>query len=780
MMAKRDKVGADAMGEEQLGFDIPGEGERRAKPASKAKPKASGQGRAQGAATESSEPRKLQDDEIFDYISGGDKVVKHTPMEEVRQRIARALVHQYGIDPRDMRADFPLQVENRKTGRKSRKRASIAIFEHGSIPEGGEPKRENIRRIVVIKPPRSDSRTVSKIRTFARAKDQVDEVADLMHAAGPECVYGMWTDDKDLYFIRRDPKLFEDQYLPLANWPRGDASLFDAQGNISSLGIMRSADETMLKFAFRRCHDFIHGNEGLPKDAAFWQFLYVLFAKLHDEELVREQGRDPRFYVDTTELATLAQSDEGSPAVADRVRELFAEVKRAYAGEKQFTEYDRLTLNDAALTFITSELSTYPLHGTSLDAIGAAYQELVGENLRGDRGQYFTPNVATRFMVELLDPQLDETVLDPCCGTGGFLRETLLHVLHREGLPDFGRGLSVQEKARLETEYRPELARYAQDRVFGMDFDPFLTRAASFGVMMMTKVKGNTFQVDSLKFPREGANMPGFGPAKEREDRIGTGQVDVLLTNPPFGTDIPVTGSTLELFRTDEFGGEKDASIAYDWSKDKEKGDGSLKRGKHSSSVPPERLFVQKCVEWVKPGGRIGIVLPNGILSNPGPDDEAVRRYILDECWVMASVELPVEPFVFGAGVNILTTMLFLRKKTEEEKREERLYGTVDYPVFMAVVEKVGHDRRGNRLFVRDPRGEYEWQEYWENDDIYVGNVVVPRQIKRRKRIPDNDLLALRDRTEKDIVVRPNVIDSYHVFLKEHGHELPWVKRETA
>ncbi|WP_159056238.1 methylation-associated defense system DNA methyltransferase MAD2 [Streptomyces sp. DSM 15324] len=773
-MAIWDKVGAGAMGEEQLGFDIPEEGGRRPAPSAKANAKASGRGRAQSAPEESAGPRKLQDDEIFDYISGTN-VVKHTPMEEVRQRIARALVHQYGIDPRDMRADFRIQVS--KNGRKTWKRASIAIFEPGSIKPGEEPKREDIRRIVVIKPPRNDSRTVSKIRTFARAKEQVDEVADLMHGAGPECVYGMWTDDKDLYFIRRDPHRFEDVYLPLANWPRGDATLFDAKGNISSLGIMRSADETMLKFAFRRCHDFIHGNEGLPKDAAFWQFLYVLFAKLHDEKMVRE-GQDPRFYVDTTELVALAKSDEGNPAVAQRVKDLFAEFKKEHPDE--LTEYDRLTLNEAALTFIAGELSTYTLLGTSLDAVGTAYQELVGANLRGDRGQYFTPNVATRFMVELLDPQPDETVLDPCCGTGGFLRETLLHVLHRDGLPAFGRGMSVQAKADAETEYRPELARYASDRVFGMDFDPFLTRAASFGLMMLTEVRGNTFQVDSLRFPRGSQDKPGHGPAMERLNRVGIGQVDVLLTNPPFGTDIPVTGSTLELFRTDEFGGEKPASIAYDWTKDKEKGDGSLKRGKPASSVPPERLFVQKCVEWVRPGGRIGIVLPNGILSNPGPDDEAVRRYILDECWVMASVELPVEPFVFGAGVNILTTMLFLRKKTEREKQEERLYEPKDYPVFMAVVEKVGHDRRGNRLYVRDARGEYEWQEYEENDDIWVGNVVVPRKINRRKRILDNDLFALRDRTEHDVEVRANVIDSYHEFLKEHGHELPWVKGESA
>ncbi|WAZ23724.1 N-6 DNA methylase [Streptomyces cinnabarinus] len=764
------------MGEEQLGFDIPGEGERRpARSSAGAKPKGSGKGRAAaGVQEEDSGPRKLQDDEIFDYISGGDKVVKHTPMEEVRQRIARALVHQYGIDPRDMRADFPLQVENRKTGRKSRKRVSIAIFEHGSIPEGEEPKRENIRRIVVIKPRPNDSRTVSKIRTFARAKEQVDEVADLMHAAGPQCLYGMWTDDKDLYFIRRDPNRFEDEYLPLANWPRGDATLFDVQGNLSSLGIMRSADETMLRFAFRRCHDFIHGNEGLPKDAAFWQFLYVLFAKLHDEKMVREKKGDPRFYVDTTELVALAKDDAGSSAVAQRVKDLFAEVKKDHPD--QFTEYDRLTLNDAALTFITGELSTYTLHGTSLDALGTAYQELVGDNLRGDRGQYFTPNVATRFMVELLDPQLDETVLDPCCGTGGFLRETLLHVLHREWMPDFGRGLSAKRKAELETEHRPDLARYARDRIFGLDFDPFLTRAASFGVMMLTEEKGNTFQVDSLQFPRMGQKQPGYEAAMKHRERIYPGQVDVLLTNPPFGTDIPVSGPTLDLFRVDESGGEKPQSIAYDWSRDK--ADGSLKQGKPAASLPPERLFVQKCVEWLREGGRMGIVLPNGILSNPGPDDEAVRQYILDECWVMASVELPIEPFVVGAGVNILTTMLFLRKKTQREKTEEQLHGREDYPVFMSVVEKAGMDRRGNKLYVRNPRGDYEWRDEFEDDDIYVKSVVIPRRIKVRNKVVDNDLMDLRDRPVE--YERPNVHDEYRKFLKEHGRELPWRKGETA
>ncbi|MET7796697.1 methylation-associated defense system DNA methyltransferase MAD2 [Streptomyces decoyicus] len=756
------------MGDEQLGFDIPGEGELKPKPASKAKAKASDKGSAQAEPENPSGPRKLQDDEVFDYITG-DKVVKLTEAEKVRQRIARALVRQYAIDPDDMVADFPIPVVNAKNGRKSRRRASIAIFEHG------QPKElQYIRRIVVTKPRPNDSRTVSKIRTFAHAKEQVDEVADLMHAAGRDCVFGLWTDDKDLYFIRRDHSRFEDEYRAMANWPRGDATLFDAQGNASSLATMRRADETMLRFAFRRCHNYIHGNEGLPKDAAFWQFLYVLFAKLYDERLVREKGREPRFYVDSDDLAEAAKNDMGSPAVAARITELFAEVKEVYAKEKLFNEYDRLTLGPAALTFITSELYTYSIHDTSLDALGTAYQELVGDNLRGDRGQYFTPNGAVRLMVEMLDPDLDQTVFDPCCGTGGFLRESLLHVLHKKWMPKDEKSLSVQERARFETKRRGDLAAYAKDRIYGADFDPFLTRAAAFGVMMLTDIAGNTFQMDSLGFPRMG-NLPGVEPAMKHLHRIAPGEVDVLLTNPPFGTDIPVTGPVLDLFREEESGEEKQKSIAYGWSREE---DGTLKRGKPATSVAPERLFVQKAVEWVKPGGRIGIVLPNGILSNPGPDDEAVRQYILDECWVMASVELPVEIFVVGAGVNILTTLLFLRKKTEQEKFEERLHGELDYPVFMAVAEKVGFDRRGNPLHVRNARGDRVVQEYEETDEIVVKNVLVERRIKRRDFIIDNDLMSLRDRTERHN--RPSVITEYHAFLERHGHELPWKKGERA
>src|SRR5262249_26262993 len=127
-------------------------------------------------------------------------------------------------------------------------------------------------------------------------------------------------------------------------------------------------------------------------------------------------------------------------------------------------------------------------------------------------------------------------------------------------------------------------------------------------------------------------------------------------------------------------------------------------------SVAPEVLFLQRSVEWLREGGRVGIVLPDGLLSNLG--DEGIRRWIMQNCWVLASVDLPIEAFVVEAGVNILTTLLFLKKKTAEERQVESLRGRpFNYPVFMAVAEKVGVDRRGKTIYQRGPDGEEIWEE---------------------------------------------------------------------
>ena len=149
------------------------------------------------------------------------------------------------------------------------------------------------------------------------------------------------------------------------------------------------------------------------------------------------------------------------------------------------------------------------------------------------------------------------------------------------------------------------------------------------------------------------------------------------------------------------------------------------------SSMSPEQLFIQRSVEWLRPGGRLGIVLPNGILSNPGPIDEAIRRWILDHCWVLASIELPMQTFVAEAGVNIITSLLFLKRKFNDEVRATQLGAPQDYPIFMAIADPVYHRSRDGEVILTE-QVEREW--------VRTNDHRVERVLHRRRPEPDNDL----------------------------------------
>src|SRR5262249_10823122 len=159
---------------------------------------------------------------------------------------------------------------------------------------------------------------------------------------------------------------------------------------------------------------------------------------------------------------------------------------------------------------------------------------------------------------------------------------------------------------------------FVDSNLFGADFDPALVRATTMNLMMAAGSKGNVFHIDSLTFP--GGHLDGL---KEATERIPLGSIDVLMTNPPFGSDIPITDPAI-LGRYE---------LAAKWQKQ----EGNYIRSEgYQSAVAPEVLFIQRGIEWLRPGGRMGIVLPDGILGNPG--DEYIRRWILRHCWVLASV----------------------------------------------------------------------------------------------------------------------------------------------
>jgi len=652
----------------------------------------------------------LGEDEIIDYIT--DRPIKLRGNEEVRQRIARALFLEYGISVDDMERDFPIPVaiDGR---RRSTKRADIAVF-----APGREHTLNNLQRVVVCKPEPKGGRAVTKIRTHAQAQKDLEELQDLLgQAQTPQAQYGMWTNGLDFFFLYRESTRFGVSFEPRADWPIAADSV---SGTFGTAVRLRRGEAAMLKTVFRRCHNYVHGNEGLPKDAAFWQFLYVIFAKVYDERESRRLGVPRRFYALPQEPFT----NEGRQAIHDRILTLFADVKRRY---ETFTERDEITLSPRALAFIVGELASYDLGGTDIDAKGIAYQELVGTNLRGDRGQYFTPRGAVELMVEILDPQEGDIVFDPACGTGGFLRATLRHLLKKWQAEEGTAGLPDTEE-QLET-HQERLAAYVEDHLYGADFDPFLVRATSMSVMLLTGVTGNVFHMDSLAFPM--GHLPGLAEARKRLP-LDEPVVDILMTNPPFGTDIKIEeGEILDHYR---------GGVAQAWSRNRETGAVEATPGSRVSAVSPEQLFIQRSVEWVRPGGKVGIVLPNGILSNPGPSDEGIRRWILDNCWVLASVELPVETFVVDANVNILTSLLFLKKKTERERLAADLGQQVDYPVFMAVAEKVGFDRRGNPVYKRRPDGEVITEPTEEVENVRRNGVETVRRIVRRRKALDNDL----------------------------------------
>jgi type I restriction enzyme M protein len=664
----------------------------------------------ENAVDSQAEPAPSGDGMLLDYVTG--RLVKETPKEGVRQRIARALLHEYGISADDMAPDFKVRASG-----KTRK-LDLAIF-HAGQPHTAE----NLSRVVFCQPePKLSKNGVARIRDYEQAEKDLEAIKEVMEVI-PSCRFGLWTNGLEFFFLEKQETRFETRFEPLGDWPLEG----DSQGtrDVASMAYIRKADAFMLRTAFRRCHNFIHGNEGMPKDAAFWQFLYLVFCKMHDERAPRASRQ---FWAGPKEQF----EEEGRRQIRQRIMPLFAEVKATYPNI--FSGGDEIRLSDRALAFMVSELAKYDFTRTEVDAKGAAYQEIVGTNLRGDKGQYFTPRGVVKLAVEMLDPQEHERVLDPACGTGGFLVATLGHMLKK-----FRDESGVKANDETSEEFLSVTARlreYASRQVYGADFDQFLIKASQMNMVMAGDGAGHLYHLNSLEFPK------GHLTDLERARRdIPLGSVDVLLTNPPFGSDIPITEpQILEQY-----------DLAAVWERTE---DGNFRRThKRQSSVAPEVLFIERCLRWLKPGGRMGIVLPDGILGNPAA--EYIRWWILREAQVLASVDLPVEVFIVEANVNILTSLLFLRRKTDEEKMAEALGGQREYPVFMAVAEKVGVDRRGNRLYKRRPDGEEIIEERTHTERVRKGDGWEVKTLRRKEKIVDDDL--------------PVIADKYREFRREHG-----------
>lgn len=624
----------------------------------------------------------VQQGKVLDYIDGLTQR-SDTPEEHVRQEIAKSLVREYHYPKGDIAVEFTLQLGTRKP------RADLVIF----LPDKPHTQ-EHARIIVECKAP--TIKMADKDEGVGQLKSYLD--------ACPNTVFGMWIngDDRVCYRrVERGGQRFWEEVPDLPQYGKEDET--DDRPRFDQL---KPANSDALLFTFRRCHNFIAGNQGLQKPQAFWELLKLIFCKIRDEK-----GSEIQFYAAGSERHGL----NGPLKVQVRVENLFREVKEEFP--QIFKPEEHIDLEPKVIAYIVSQLQMYTLLDSDVDVKGRAYEEIVGSNLRGDRGEFFTPRNICRMAVLMLDPGEKQLALDPACGTGGFLITAMNHVIAKIEHEERRKWKDNLEAAR--TSIRSRIATYAEKFIVGIDFNPELVKAAKMNMVMNNDGAGGLYQANSLE------NPAGWRDEELRARRL-LRRVDLVFTNPPFGSKIPVTDpSILEQY-----------DLGYRWSYD-EATDHWTKGEALQKSQPPEILFIERCVQFLKPGtGRAAIVLPDGILGSPGLG--YVREWILRNTQILASIDL--HPDTFQPFVSIQTSVLVVQRKPQEQIDLETAANQIsDYEIFMGVANHVGHDKRGKDTYVRDAHGNEMFDETENQVWEFENGVRVIKNHKVQKKIKDDN-----------------------------------------
>lgn len=423
------------------------------------------------------------------YLTG--KLRKDTPEENVRQRWARSLVEEYGYLKSDLGLEFPVRMGT------ARKRADIVIFKSG----GSE--QEDI--VIVIEAKRDEIKASDKAKGEGQLKSYM--------AACSSCKYGLWV-GRERYAYEKLPS---GEIAQVSDVPRaGD----EKPRRPKRTDLQVAHDLTSI---FRRCHNYIHANGGQQKAEAFHEMLKLIFCKMYDEE---ESSLELDFAVDPKEQ----RSESGRRRLSeDRIEPLFDKVieRFPYIFEKD----EHIKLEPLVLAYIVSEMQYISLLDTETDVKGAAYEELVGQNLRGDRGEYFTPRNVCDMTVKMIQSMFSKEqlnnlkVLDCCCGTGGFLVSWIDNLRHIIKAQEIARG-----SRDVEGKVRARIRNACSRNLFGLDINPFLVRTAQMNLVMHGDGSTNVYRADSTRSPGEWT--------QEARSKVPFGKADIVLTNPPFGSEV--------------------------------------------------------------------------------------------------------------------------------------------------------------------------------------------------------------------------------------------------
>ena len=466
-----------------------------------------------------------------------------------------------------------------------------------------------------------------------KRKDGIEQLKSYMNATGVP--YGAWTNGiEEVIIFRKDPNIFE--YLP--RLPAVNEDIDDVKQPLRKKDLRPIEN---LKEMVQDVENTVLANAGV---SAFDGIFPLIFTKLWDEF---DKGPD-----DTMDYRTTTASPQEQ---AKRFKGIFSNAIKKW--EDVLYGNDWPDLSPEALLTVASALQEYRFSHADLDIIDAAFEYMINPEQKADKGQFFTPRPIVKMAVKMLNPKTHELTIDPACGPCGFMIHTLYWVTDKYIKPKYGNEWEVPRKE------------YAGSNLFAIDFDSRLVKVAKAMMLIAGDGRANVYRVNSLD-PREWRNRTDGLLNAIRDEKF-----NVLMTNPPFAGNI----NQPEILGTFD--------LAY-------KGDPA--KHKRLNKLTRDVLFIERCLRFLKPGGRMAIVLPQGNLNNTNA--EYIRRFAIDKAHILAVVGMHVNTFKPFTGTK--TSVLFLQKWHSEDEKLD------DYPIFMAVNEKPLKDNSGNYNLIKGSDGK--------------------------------------------------------------------------
>lgn len=584
------------------------------------------------------------------------------PEEIVRQKYICRLVNTYGFSLEQMEQEILVSNTKRGTGGA---RADIIVYKNSE----DKKKRRNAKIIVECK---ADNITIQADDYFQGAN----------YAAMCGADFFVTTNEKETKIFKvvrgEIPKRLDE----VINIP--DAKIINDEKKINELLKQTKAftRDEFSKLLFK-CHNIIRNNDKLSPEAAFDEISKILFIKIRYERTNSENQifSKEAFKADKSSYEKYKPKDG-----KDFYQFLFEQTKEDFRDDDLFEPNEIIRIRENSFEAIVEELEIYNLSTTSDDVKGIAFEQFLGRTFRGELGQFFTPRTIVDFMVEVLDPQEGEVICDPCCGSGGFLIKAFEYVrakieneIHlakekikkdyyntnyeklsekkREAIDETVNDLFYKLNAELDINNpKSRIRTLSYDCIFGTDANPRMSRTAKMNMIMHGDGHGGVHHNDGL------LNVNG----------IFENRFDVILTNPPFGSRVERSLKITEADKYTDHDRIKKYRQRYGKAYDealKQVNDNIDKAlldlyETGSMSTLTEVLFVERCLNLLKPGGRMGIVLPEGVLNNTNL--QKIRDFVESKAKILLITSIPQDVFI-ASGATVKPSLLFLKKFTEEE-----------------------------------------------------------------------------------------------------------------